>query len=258
MKNNLVILLALIGIPLNAQAKDVMEIVQESYIASYYPGDDAQQKARMLIVDAKGSKQLRQFNIFKKDKADGGDQDFLVVFEKPSDVKNTVFLVNKHIETEDDRWIYLPGLDLDKRISASDKRTSFVGSNYFYEDISGRNLKLDIFELLAESEKTYQIKAIPKDKSLVEFDSYQMTIDKETMLPLVVEYFKNGSVYRKGEILQTKEVDGYPTVIKSKVSDFETGGYTIVQFKTPTYNVGLKDDLFTERSLRNPPKGLLK
>ncbi|NVJ68591.1 MAG: outer membrane lipoprotein-sorting protein [Gammaproteobacteria bacterium] len=242
----------------HANEHSVEDIVKAAYQACYYPGDDAQRKARMMIVDAQGSKQLRQFNIFKKDKVDGGDQDFLVVFEKPSDVKNTVFLVNKHVESEDDRWIYLPGLDLDKRISASDKRTSFVGSNYFYEDISGRNIKLDNFELVAEDDASYQIQATPKDPTQVEFDLYRMNIDKKTMLPMSIEYFKNDKPYRKAEILEVKEVDGYPTVFKSKISNFETGGYTMVQFKAPNYNVGLEADLFTERSLRNPPKDLYK
>lgn len=236
----------------------VLKIVEEAYQACYYAGDDAQRKARMMIVDKNGSKQLRQFNIFKKDKEDGGDQDFLVVFEKPSDVKNTVLLVNKHVESEDDRWIYLPGLDLDKRISAADKRTSFVGSNYFYEDISGRNLELDNFELVSETEGTYEVKATPKDPTLVEFDYYVMTIDKTTMMPIVMDYFSDGKLYRKAEILEVKEVDGLPTVFKSKISDLNTGGHTLVQFRKPNYNVGLADDLFTERSLRKPPQNLFK
>lgn len=260
MKKVLSVMLMCMAMNLYAEsAKDkVLKIVEQAYLACYYPGDDAQRKARMMIVDKNGSKQLRQFNIFKKDKEDGGDQDFLVVFEKPSDVKNTVLLVNKHVESEDDRWIYLPGLDLDKRISAADKRTSFVGSNYFYEDISGRSLTLDNFELVSENEQTYEIKATPKDKSLVEFDNYVMTIDKKTMLPIIMDYFSDNKLYRKAEIIEVKEVDGYPTVFKSKITDLNSNSYTLVQFRKPNYNIGLDGSLFTERSLRNPPKALFK
>jgi len=94
----------------------------------------------MLIVDSNGGKQQRQFTMIRKTVEQGGDQDFLVVFERPAEFKRTAFLVKKHTKSDDDRWLYLPSLDLVKRISSGDKSTSFVGSNFFYEDISARNL----------------------------------------------------------------------------------------------------------------------
>lgn len=235
----------------------VMEIVERAYKTCYYPGDDAQRKARMMIVDKDGNKQLRQFNVFRKDKEDAGDQNFLVVFERPSDVRGTVFLVNKHIASDDDRWLYLPGLDLEKRISASDKRTSFVGSDYFYEDISGRNYRLDNYELASEDEQFYYINGTPKDADSVEFVRFEMKIEKSIFMPREITYFKAGDkAYRKVEILEVQEVDGYQTVFNSRISNLETGGYTIVEFKSPNFDVGLEESLFTSRSLRNPPKDL--
>ena len=106
-------------------------------LAAYYAGDDGRSEVRMIISDAQGRQQRRQFTVLRRDVDDAGDQQFLVVFSQPSDVRNTVFLVDKHIDRDDDRWLYLPGLDLVKRISAGDKRTSFVGAHYFYEDVSG-------------------------------------------------------------------------------------------------------------------------
>ncbi|NVK23090.1 MAG: outer membrane lipoprotein-sorting protein [Kangiellaceae bacterium] len=257
---SLVIIAAAISVAQAAQddpLKDVNEIVKKAYQTCYYPGDDGQRKARMMIVDKDGNKQLRQFNVFRKDQQDAGDQDFLVVFERPSDVKGTVFLVNKHIESDDDRWIYLPGLDLEKRISASDKRTSFVGSNYFYEDISGRNYRLDNYELIKEDDGFYYIKGTPKEANTVEFENFIMQISKEDFMPRVIDYYKAGNkLYRKVEIMDVEMVDNFATVFKSKITDLETGGYTLVQFKKPAYDVGLEADLFSQRSLRNPPKDL--
>lgn len=233
------------------------QIAENAYKACYYPGDDGVRKARMLIVDKDGNKQLRQFDAFRRDKEDAGDQDFLVVFERPSDVKGTVFLVNKHIESEDDRWLYLPGLDLEKRISSSDKRTSFVGSNFFYEDISGRNYRLDDYELIKKDDKYYYLKGTPKDSEGAEFTHYEMKVDKVDFMPREINYYKTGDkLYRKAEILEVKKVDGFQTVFKSKISDLETQSYTLVQFKKPSYNVGLEQSIFSERSLRKPPKNL--
>lgn len=241
------------------QSMSVDQIVSNANKASYYAGDDGRSDARMIIVDKDDNKQLRQFVILRKDRVDEGDQDFLVVFSRPSDVRGTVFLVNKHVESDDDRWLYLPGLDLVKRISAGDKRTSFVGSDFFYEDVSGRNPGLDSHELVEEKEDAFVLKSSPKDKANVEFSYYQSTINKETFLPMVVDYYNDkDEVYRKMEVIEVEEVEGIPTVMKSKVSNLETGSVTLMQFRRPAYNVGIPDSVFTSRSLRNPPREWLE
>ncbi len=48
-------------------------------------------------------------------------------------------------------------------------------------------------------------------------------------------------------------IQGYATVTQSHMSDLETGGRTTLSYPQVAYNLGLPDDIFTERSLRNPP-----
>ena len=237
----------------------VEEIISKANKVSYYAGDDGRSDARMMIVDKDGNRQLRQFVILRKDIQDEGDQNFLVVFSRPSDVRGTVFLVNKHVDRDDDRWLYLPGLDLEKRISAGDKRTSFVGSDFFYEDVSGRNPALDSHELLEVTDTAYIVKNIPQDKSNVEFAYYIANINKETFLPMTVEYFnEKGEVYRRMDVAEVEEVQGIPTVMKSKISNLETGSVTYMEFRRPVYNIGVPEEVFTSRSLRNPPREWLE
>ncbi|MCW9028731.1 MAG: outer membrane lipoprotein-sorting protein [Kangiella sp.] len=237
----------------------VEEIISKANKVSYYAGDDGRSDARMMIVDKDGNRQLRQFVILRKDIKDEGDQNFLVVFSRPSDVRGTVFLVNKHVDRDDDRWLYLPGLDLEKRISAGDKRTSFVGSDFFYEDVSGRNPALDNHELLEVTDTAYIVKNIPQDESNVEFSYYIANINKETFLPMTVEYFnKKGEVYRRMDVAEVEEIQGIPTVMKSKISNLETGSATYMEFRRPVYNIDVPEDVFTSRSLRNPPREWLE
>ncbi|WP_432698611.1 outer membrane lipoprotein-sorting protein [Marinobacterium sp. YM272] len=242
-----------------AELTDVNRIVEQANHAAYYQGEDGRSEVRMLITDAQGREQLRQFTILRKDVSDGGDQHFFVAFSRPADVRNTVFMVAKHLDRDDDRWLYLPGLDLVKRIAAGDKRTSFVGSHFFYEDVSGRNPAEDRFELLSTDASYYQLKATPKDPQSVEFSHYRVWIDKQTMLPMRIDYFDHDEQpYRRVEALKVTDVQGFPTVTESRVSDLRNGGDTSMQFAFMKYNIGIPEDLFRERSLRTLPREWLR
>ena len=233
---------------------DVAEIVERANLASYYAGDDGRSEARMAIEDTQGRRQLRQFTILRRNESKGGDQDFMVFFSRPSDVRGTVFLVAKHMDRDDDRWLYLPGLDLVRRISAGDKRTSFVGSHFFYEDVSGRNPADDEHRLVETTAEHYVLESRPKNPGAVEFSRYVTRVDRETFLPMKTEYYDDSDrVYRLMEVLGVEEIGGYPTVTSSRMSDAISGGGTLMEFRYTEYDVGLPADIFSERYLRNPP-----
>ena len=234
---------------------DVDEIVQRASLAAYYPGDDGRARVRMTITDQGGRARIRQFTILRRDQTDGGDQDYVVLFSRPADVRNTVFLVKKHVGKDDDRWLYLPDLDLVKRIAAGDKRTSFVGSHFVYEDVSGRGVQEDEHELVETTDDSYVVKNTPKDMGSVEFSHWTAWIDKGTFIPSKMEYAdETGEVYRRIEALEVSEIGGHPTVTEMKVSDLRTGGHTVSEFRNVEYDLGIPENVFTERTLRNPPR----
>lgn len=247
----------------HAQARDVdpraEAIVAKAQQAARYAGDDGRSLARMLITDGRGQQQQRVFTILRRDIEDGGDQDFLVVFSRPADVRGTAFLVNKKTERDDDRWLYLPALDLEKRISAGDKRTSFVGSDFFYEDISGRNPALDWHSIVSEGEREIVIRCDPKEPDSVEFAYSHAVIDPKTFLPIRAEYYNaDGELFRKIETLETAVVQGHPTVVRSQVTDLRSGSSTLMEMRNPQYDIGLDESAFGTGALRNPPQQWLR
>jgi len=180
-----------IEVDVNSVILDVNTIVNKANIAAYYQGKDGKAKVRMTITSKQGKKSLREFIILRKDVKDGGDQKYYVYFHKPADVRKMVFIVHKHtdIKKDDDRWLYLPALDLVRRIAAGDKRTSFVGSDFLYEDVSGRSLDEDTHELTETTDKLYVIKNVPKKAETVEFSYYKVSIDRKTFVPMKMEFF---------------------------------------------------------------------
>ena len=234
----------------------VDEIVNKANLAAYYQGADGKAKVKMTITDKKGQQRFREFIILRKDVKDGGDQKYYVYFLKPADVRKMVFMVHKHTDpkTDDDRWLYLPGLDLVKRIAAGDKRTSFVGSDFLYEDVSGRSLAEDTHELIKTTDDLFTIKNVPRQPDTVEFSYYNVSIDRKTYIPMKMEcYDKKGKLYRIIESKKIETIQDFPTVVKSVVSDLNTGGKTEMEFTDVKYDIKLSD-IFTERYLRKPPK----
>jgi len=240
---------------IKAQDLSVEQIINKANKQAYYQGNDGTSVVKMTIIDSQARKRVRVFKILRFDLEDGGKQKFYVYFQEPSDVKGMVYMVWKHLDTEDDRWLYLPALDLVRRIAASDKRSSFVGSNFVYEDISGRALDQDKHELIETISDVYKVRNTPLDPSSVEFSYFDVYINKDNFLPVKAEYFNGkGKLSREVIAEEIKDIGGHPTVIRSKAYDHQTGGHTITEFSEIEYDIGLDEDIFTERYLRRPPR----
>lgn len=241
---------------------DGTDIIERSNKAYYYSGNDGRASLTMTITDRAGRVRKREMTLLRLDIEDGGRQRFYVYFHRPADIGGMVFMVWKNVKKDDDRWLYIPAIDLVKRVAAKDKRSSFAGSHFTYEDVSGRMTTDDTHEFLRKEKlgdrDTFVVKNTPKDAGIVDFSYYLSWIDMETNLPMKGEYFnKAGKSYRVITIEETKDIQGTPTVVKAMVE--ETGrGRTVVEFKDVKYNVGLNKNTFTERSLRRPPRRWIK
>ncbi|MFQ5465380.1 MAG: outer membrane lipoprotein-sorting protein [Thermodesulfobacteriota bacterium] len=255
----LLILALLFALPHASRAQGADEIADRSNLAYYYAGDDGKASLTMTITDRRGRVRTREMTLLRKDVEEGGRQKFYVYFRKPSDVSRMVFMVWKQVEGDDDRWLYLPAIDLVKRIASSDKRSSFAGGAFTYEDVSGRRTGDDTHELVGEEDykgrPVYLLKNTPRDADEVEFSYYTARIDRETLLPVRGEYFdKKGKLYRTIEVEETAVIDGFPTVLKATAENLDTGLKTTIEFEDVRYNVGIKESIFRERYLRKPPR----
>lgn len=259
MKTTLLQITALFGLllfaaPLAAAELSADEIVARANQASYYAGTDGKADVTMTIKAADGSTREREFTILRLNEGDQ-DQKFYVYFQAPADVRKMAFLVWKNAGRDDDRWLWLPALNLKKRIAPGDKRTSFVGSDFYYEDVSGRGLEEDSHQLVEETADAYLIRNEPKDPGSVEFAHYLVWIDKTDFLPRKAEYYNpQGELYRRVEALRVETVGGHPTVMESQASDLKAGTSTLNSFSNVSYDIGLNSRIFSERFLRRPPR----
>jgi hypothetical protein len=110
-------------------------------------GRDGRFQVKMRLFDRRQRVRERELTILTKRKSasprpgaspeTAGDR-VLIRFTYPNDIKGTAFLVWEHPAGEDERFLYLPALGRVRRIAGAEAQDNFVGSDFTYEDISGR------------------------------------------------------------------------------------------------------------------------
>src|SRR3990167_529338 len=156
--------LAFIGLEARAEERDAPSILAKAQEAFFYAGPDMKAKVTMDLSAPGGAKRTRVLTMLRKN--DGRNQKYFMYFHEPGDVRGAAFLIWKYPEKDDDRWIFVPAVNMVRRIAARDSRSSFVGSDFSYEDVSGRDLSADS-HTLAREEKLgdaggYVIESVPK------------------------------------------------------------------------------------------------
>ena len=248
--------------PDSSGATNAAALLDKSQQAFYAAGADMKADVTMELITSDGKQRTRALTMLRLNVPGGADQKYFLYFREPSDVRRMTFLAWKYPEKEDDRWIYIPAVDLVRRVAASDKRSSFVGSDFTYEDISGRDISADTHKFMREetlgSNDCYVIESTPKET--LDYVRRIAWIDKTTSLPLKEEYYdlqnELARVFTADKIENVSSGAGngaIPTVVKRTMRNAKSGHRTEVTYKSVSFNVGLTDDIFTERYLRQAP-----
>ena len=246
-------------LPLQALALSGEEVMKKSQAAFLYPGKDFKARVVMKLINKDGQERVREMTMLRKNVGEpGGEQKYFIYFFQPADVKDMSFMIYKYPARDDDRWMFIPAINMVKRIAAQDKRSSFVGSDFTYEDVSGRDLE-DDNHVLEREEKIggrdcYLVKSTPKGTD-ADF-GYKLTwVDKANFLPLKEEqYDKKGIRYKLFTADEVTDIQGIPTVVKRTMKNLQSGHRTEVAYLKTGYNLGIEDSLFSERFLRQPPR----
>jgi len=246
-------------LPAHALAASAEEIVQKSQAAFFYPGKDFKARVMMRLISPNGQERVREMTMLRLNTgAVGGEQKYFMYFFQPAEVKDMTFMVFKYPAKDDDRWLFVPAINMVRRIAMQDKQASFVGSDFTYEDISGRDLADDAHELIREEslngKACFVVRSTPKADS-ANYGYKLSWIDKANFLPLKEEFFdRAGKPLRVFSADEVKEIKGFATITRRSMKNLQSGHRTEVSYLSQDYNVGLEAGLFSERFLKQPPK----
>jgi outer membrane lipoprotein-sorting protein len=158
------------------------------------------------------------------------------------------------VEDKDTMYVYLPGFQKVRRVGTHVKNQTFMGSDFSYEDMSiTRYGAVYDAKLIGQDDKQWEIELAVKPGVEIEYPRVKMWVLKKEHQPSKIE-FQDAS----GKTLKTEEFKDYKTdganhygPSSLTVTDHRRNNHkSEIIFTGVKLNTGLKDDLFTQRSLQ--------
>lgn len=241
-----------------APALTAKEIAERAFVVSKVA--DSTSDSTFKLINASGQTRVRQTKGATKLIAGTTDNQRLVTFESPADVKGTKTLLIEHSKGDDDIWIYLPAMKKVRRLVSSNKKDAFVGTDFSYGDVIGHKVEDWNHKLLGDEvvdgRKAYKMESTPVRPEVGENSGYSKRvswIDQESFVAIKGEWFDlSGQLLKKFAARKLEKVDAknnkwQPMEIETQ--NVQTEHKTVIEFTNYKANVGIKDDVFTSRSL---------
>jgi len=193
--------------------------------------------------------------------APDGDR-LLIRFTYPNDIRGTSFLVWKRPTGEDERFLFLPSLGRVRRIAGSEAQESFVGSDFSYDDIAGREFEDFTYALLDENaawtrpdggaRPAYRLESKRKDRS-AEFPRVESLVLKDSFVVVHADVYNRRDEKQKTySVKRLQPAQGIWTVFESSMTNDLDKTRTELVVGKIEYNLGLKEEAFSRRALEGP------
>jgi hypothetical protein len=230
-------------------------------------GRDSRSMLRMKLFDRHGRLRERALTLISlrgrghpgaPDTAPDGDR-LLVRFTYPNDIRGTGFLVWEHPSSDDERFLYLPSLGRVRRIAGTETQESFVGSDFTYEDIGGRQFDEYTYSLLdaqaswsvpgSAARPAWRLESRRKNAS-AEFPRVVSLVLKDAFVAAQADiYNKRNEKQKVYTVRRLEQIEGITTAMDVEMTNAIEKSRTELIVEAADYNVGLKQSDFSRREL---------
>ena len=213
---------------------------------------------RMVVTSKSGQTQIRNMTMYTKGKPDGTQFVFVKV-DLPALIKGTSLLSITRAGQADETWLYLPALGKPKRITASERGGSFMGSDFSYQDM-GTVRPQDYTSKLLRTEKfggeeVYVIESVPRTEEIKKASGFSKQIwwiRTSNFTRAKAEFYdlakKVAKVQLASKPVEVKGGAWFNTMME--MSNMGAGSKTEVQFSDVRVNTGVKDEFFTVENMK--------
>ncbi len=242
----------------NALALSADEIMQK--VEARDDGDNSSSELEMILIDKNQQQRVRRIKSFGHDV--GKDTQRIMFFLEPADVRNTGFLTYDYDDAnkDDDQWLYLPALRKSKRIATGDRSGSFMGSDFSYADMTGRDLEDYHFTLMKEDvvngDKVWLIESKPRTAEVIEETGYEKSVlfvrQDNFVVIRAVHWLNKGDKLKYLDVKKLEQIDGIwvPTEMSMTTKQGKTFVHsTTLRQHNLRFNQKLDADMFSVRRL---------
>ncbi|MDD2733559.1 MAG: outer membrane lipoprotein-sorting protein [Desulfuromonadaceae bacterium] len=236
-----------------AFAADARALLKES--ESRHRTKTQQYAGELTVVNKEGKIRKKGWKSFREGYA--GDAKNLIRFTDPPEVKGVGFLsVARPGAQNPDQWLYLPSMKRERRIATQDRDSSFVGTDFSYEDMEEfdhEKYKVELHgEQLVDSFPCYVIEAKPLEKKgKSTYEKKILFLRKDNL------YLLREDLYRKGEkepgkrmiLSDLQQVGGHWVARKMEMKDLKKGSTTTVLLKEILFDKPQPVSRFTLQNL---------
>lgn len=228
----------------------------------------------VIFIEKDGSRRNRRFlreRIILGRSSDGVSYKDLVMFTEPTSVKGLATLTWNYMKPTKDQdvWLWIPSLRKIRKVSAGNGDDSFMGGDVTVEEITTRRFSDETYKLLGEEnfkgytsfydgkvfhkdEPCYVIEATPVRKPW--YYSKRITYVSKNFGGNILDeiYDTNGKLVRtlfRGWIIVEVNAKDYPAQNRVEAEDLRTGHKTVIGFDEIKFDQGLKEDVFSEKTL---------
>ena len=192
----------------------------------------------MFIYPDASVDEYRSFEVLAYAK---GEDDSYMTFNTPRSIKGLTIL-----SKGDDQWIYFPSTGRVRKIASKSKDQSIqgVGGDFSYEDLSaGKWEEKYDFMVTGNMEAQWVLEGIPKKES--SYSKVIITIDKEKLVILKIEYYKENTGHFKDLITEEiRVIDGRETATRMTMVNYDKNSKTVVVINDAKYDVEIDDKYF--------------
>jgi outer membrane lipoprotein-sorting protein len=224
--------------------------------------DDGKQVTMALeieVTDARGRTRKRTARAFRR-YTDSAKQS-LIRYESPASVRGTSFLTWDQNIGEDSQWLYLPDLRRVRRISTRDRGSSFLGTDFTYENIKTElKVALDDYEWLPWGWQSIDgcnnclvVEGRTKTPALSKelgHTTQRVWIDPSRFIVARIEYYDETTRLKTVHARDIRKIQGIWTPHEMVCENHQTGGTSTFRFSDHDYSTELSDTLFSQDALR--------
>lgn len=233
------------GLLAQEKGEEILKRVEERTIGPKAPAD-IQAEIIMIIKRASGEEKRRELMVWTKNNPAGEDWR-LMKFLAPADIKDLGFLVL----ADDQMYLYMPEFQRVRRIASHNKKESFVGSDFSYDDLGTAGFSaFFIPKFKEENEKAWILELARKPGAKKQYSKIILTVDKATELPVRAELYDDSGQLFKVETQENSLIGKYWVPTRFVMENARTGTSTVLELRNVRVDQNLTAEIFTQRNLK--------